>query len=100
MFAIDQAEELFAIGTDELDDVSRAAARSVRSGGSLLLTLRSDFLDSAARLPEIGTLISRGVYLLGPLGPAALREAIERPAERAGLHVEAGLVELLLTRCG
>ena len=100
VLAIDQAEEMFSKGADELDGIGRAAARFVQGGASLMLTLRSDFLDAAARLPELGALISRGVYVLGPLGPAALREAIEKPAQRAGVQLEAGLVELLLRDAG
>ena len=37
-----------------------------------------------------------GLYLLGAMGPAQLRSAIEGPAAQAGLRLEPGLVDLLV----
>ncbi|MCU1438380.1 MAG: hypothetical protein JWP66_1467 [Naasia sp.] len=92
---LDQAEELFADSTG-LEATCRAAAEHLAGGGCLLLTIRSDFLDRASALPQIGPAIARGIVLLGPLTARAVRQAIEEPAVRAGLHFEPGLVDTIL----
>lgn len=94
--AIDQAEELLRAADDEVGAFCAAAAEFVAQGGCIVLTIRSDFLDEAAALPAVGAAIARGVHLLGPLSPEALRAAIVEPARRAGLRLEPGLVELVM----
>lgn len=94
--AVDQAEELLRAEGDEVEAFGTAAAAFLERGGCLVLTIRSDFLDAAAALPAVGGAVARGVYLLGPLSSAAMRDAIVEPARRAGLRLEPGLVELVL----
>ncbi len=67
-----------------------------RTGPTVVLVVRSDFLDDCAGHPDLAPLVAEGVHLVGPMSPDALREAIEQPARRAGLRLEAGLVELIL----
>ena len=62
----------------------------------MIITVRSDHLGSVAVDPGLSRLVEQGLYLMGPLGGAELREAIEQPAAIAGLRLEDGLVELLL----
>jgi DNA-binding SARP family transcriptional activator len=95
VIALDQAEELLRAGGD-IDGFCAAARRFVDTGGTAVLTVRSDFLDAATALPHVGAAIGRGVYALGPLPRDALHEAIEEPARRAGLRLEPGLVEVVL----
>jgi DNA-binding SARP family transcriptional activator/WD40 repeat protein len=95
VLAVDQAEELMVAGGD-VDTFCEVAWRFASAGGTVLLTVRSDFIDEAAALPHIGPAIARGVYVLGPMSRAALREAVEAPPGRAGLRLEPGLVELVL----
>ena len=45
---------------------------------------------------ELTAAVERGLYLVRPLGGAALRTAIVEPARRAGLRIEPGLVDLVL----
>ena len=66
------------------------------AGRTVVIVVRSDFLDECAREPSIGPFFAEGVHLVGPLTPSALRQAIEEPAARAGLRLEPGLVELIL----
>ncbi len=93
---VDQAEAILQLADRERDELCEALTEVLAAGAAVLMTLRSDFLDRAAGLPRIGTLIGRGVYAIGPLGADGLREAIERPAARAGLRLEPGLVELIV----
>ena len=65
-----------------------------------MLALRADRLADLSAYPGFARLIERGLYLLGPLDTGGLRAAIERPARQAGLVVEPGLVDLLVSDIG
>ncbi|GGI47387.1 DNA-binding SARP family transcriptional activator [Agromyces flavus] len=95
---VDQFEELFhtGAGTHDVDDVAHALAEAIEQGASIILVVRSDFLDDCAAQPELRRLFSAGVHLVGPMSPENLRAAIEQPARRAGLRLEPGLSELIL----
>lgn len=88
---IDQFEELFAFGPPPRSIVERA-----RAGGPVVIAVRSDHLGSFALDAEFSRMAERGLHLVSPLSGAALREAIEQPALRAGLHLEPGLVDALV----
>lgn len=93
---VDQFEEVFHAGEADVDAAARAIAEAAVTGMTVVLVVRSDFLDDCAAHPDLAPLVAEGVHLVGPMAPTALREAIERPARRAGLHLESGLVELIL----
>ncbi|GAA5199176.1 BTAD domain-containing putative transcriptional regulator [Microbacterium jejuense] len=97
---VDQVETVFQLAEREQEELCALVAHAVAAGATVLMTLRSDFLDRATGLPHIGGVIGRGVYAIGPLSAEGLREAIEQPAARAGLRLEAGLVELILRDAG
>lgn len=92
---IDQAEAVFQLAAPARDELCAIVADVLADGSSVLMTLRSDFLDRATGLPHVGTAIGRGVLAIGPLTADGLRQAIECPAVRAGLRLEPGLVELI-----
>jgi hypothetical protein len=94
--AVDQAEELMQASTSQAAEFCEIAAEFLGSGGAVILTIRSDFLDRATELPRVGAAIGRGVYVLAPLSAQALRAAIEEPARHARLRLEPGLVELVI----
>ena len=73
-----------------------ALAAHVGAGGALVLSLRADHLGDLAPYPDIARVLEDGLYLLGPMGEADLRNAVEGPARRAGLRLEPGLVDLLV----
>lgn len=100
ILAIDQAEELLDAGGGRLDEFARVARAFLDAGSTIIVTVRSDALDRIRTVPAIGDAIGRGVYLLGPLSEQSMREAIEVPARRAGLSVEPGLVELVVSDAG
>lgn len=96
VLAIDQAEEILRSTPADIAAFCDAARDFADGGGTVILTVRSDFLDDAIALPDVGAAIGRGVYALAPLNADALRAAIEHPAAHANLRVEPGLVELII----
>jgi DNA-binding SARP family transcriptional activator/WD40 repeat protein len=95
---VDQAEEAVNLCADPAERARYFATLAVHvgSGGQLVLALRADHLGDLAPYPEIARVLEDGLYLLGPMGEAGLRSAIESPARRAGLRLEPGLVDLLV----
>lgn len=75
--------------------LTRLAALARIRGLAILVVLRSDFYPELMRSPVWGLLAAHRVELL-PLRGEALRQAIVRPAERFGVHVEVDLVERLV----
>lgn len=75
--------------------LARLAALAKVRGLAILVVLRSDFYPELMRSPAWGLLAAHRVELL-PLRGEALRQAIVRPAERCGVHVEVDLVERLV----
>ncbi|MCM2424958.1 nSTAND1 domain-containing NTPase [Streptomyces sp. RKAG337] len=102
---IDQFEEVFTLCSD---DAERRDYISVLSGLSraaelpvvVVLGMRADFCGHCLDHPELVEVFTHGLFALGTMTAAELRESIVRPAERAGLTVEPGLVELLLSDLG
>ena len=84
------------------DSGSSSRRRHRRCGRHL--TLRSDFVGHCGELilDAAGLRLDRVVYDAGHrisiarMGPAQLREVIEKPAQRVGLRLQAGLVERIL----
>ena len=104
LVVVDQLEEAFTLADAatlaRLDAVLAEAVRAPRGRMYLVTTIRSDFAGRFGALPGLGPLLNAeseaGRYVLEPMSAPALREAIERPAERAGLVWEAGLVDRIL----
>ena len=67
-----------------------------RTGPTVVLVVRSDFLDDCAGHPDLAPLVAEGVHLVGPMSPDGAAGGDRQPARRAGLRLEAGLVELIL----
>ena len=61
--------------------------------------MRADHVASLAADPSFARLAERGMHLVTPLAGDSLRQAIEGPAEQAGLRLEHGLVDLLVRDC-
>jgi WD40 repeat protein len=66
----------------------------------VLIGIRADFYARAAAYQELVPYLQDHQVLVGPMGEAGLRAAIERPAAVAGLVVDAALVEVLLADLG
>ncbi|NJP88856.1 hypothetical protein HCN51_05190 [Nonomuraea sp. FMUSA5-5] len=94
---VDQFEEVFTLCEDAaerrafIDAVCAAAAT-----GPVVLGLRADFYAHAMRHPELLAALQDGQITIGPMNERELRDAIEKPALKAGVELEKGLVELVL----
>jgi eukaryotic-like serine/threonine-protein kinase len=85
---VDQLEELVTVSdpgeaataAEILGELANCGARDIR----LLGTVRADFLGRVATLSRLGDELPRALYLLSPLSPAGLREAIVGPARALG----------------
>ncbi|MFE7561346.1 helix-turn-helix domain-containing protein, partial [Kitasatospora sp. NPDC057500] len=101
---VDRFEETFTLCSDERQ--RRAFIRtlsgfaSARPDTLVVLGLRADFRERCLDHPELVPVIGHGLFALGPMTAAELREAVTRPAAEAGLRLEPGLVELLLRDLG
>ncbi|GAA1477125.1 hypothetical protein GCM10009623_15710 [Nocardioides aestuarii] len=97
VLCIDQCEELFAGSLKHADVGSWLDQVAAFAGcGLVVLTLRSDHVAGLVASPAVATLAERGVHLVAPLVGERLRATVEGPARVAGLHLESGLVDLLL----
>jgi WD40 repeat protein/DNA-binding SARP family transcriptional activator len=101
VLAVDQFEEAF---TACRDDEERAAfmaelvrvARDPHGRGLVVLAIRADYYGRCAAYPELADLLAANHVLVGPMQRDELRRAVERPALRAGLHVEPELTDALV----
>ena len=97
VLVVDQCEEAVTLCDDPAEQVRFFAALAAHAErGMLVVALRADRLGELSGHPGFARLIERGLYLLGGMGEAGLREAIAGPAHQAGLLLEPGLVELLV----
>jgi WD40 repeat protein len=114
---VDQFEEVFTLCQDEEErrafitalcaagrgtgpgggsDPGRESEAAVKPTALIVLGLRADFYPHALRYPELVAELQRRQVLVGPMTEEELRSAITGPARKAGLDIEAGLVEVLL----
>jgi WD40 repeat protein len=99
---VDQFEECF---TSAESSASREkffgnlihAAQSADGQVLTILTLRADFYNECLHNPGLGGIVSDCLFPVQPMTAAELQEAIERPAQVAGLTFEPGLVQLILS---
>lgn len=103
LLAVDQFDELFTKCPDEASRRAfmwalRALAEPADGQPRLLVavTMRADFYAQASNYIELGKVLERNQIVVGPMTEAELDRAIAGPADRAGLTIEPGLVDLLL----
>lgn len=92
LVVVDQFEELFTLCSDPAE---RAAfldllVKAVEPKNRLrvVIAVRADFLGRCAEHRPLAAALTDATFLLGPMGPAELRDAIVKPAAAAGLIVE------------
>ncbi len=88
---VDQMEELVTIADPhQAKLVGEALGALAGKSGELRLlgTVRADFVSRVATVPGIGDEVNRGLYLLRPMGPDKLREAVIGPARLKGVTFE------------
>jgi formylglycine-generating enzyme required for sulfatase activity len=92
---VDQLEELMTVS--EPAQAARFATilgelALPSAGVRVLLAVRGDFLTRTGTLPGLGDAVERALYLLRPLSPDGVREAITGPARNRGVIFESELL--------
>lgn len=102
LIVIDQFEELFTLAS--VEDAAYFAAMLMETSHSdklrIIVTMRDDFFHYANAYQDLSELLQSGSFPLTTPRRDALRQMIERPAERARLELESGLVEQILDDTG
>jgi hypothetical protein len=99
---MDQFEELFTLVAPSHQEsfISLIAVAAKMSRVRMVATLRADFYHRCLEHEKLTELLRTGSYPLAVPGIGALHEMITRPAKRAGLTFENGLVERILNDTG
>jgi WD40 repeat protein/serine/threonine protein kinase len=97
VLVVDQFEELFTQAISEDDrtrflDLIETAVTLPDSRLRVIITLRADFYDRPLMYAKFGRLVQERTEIVLPLSPSELEQAIDGPAERAGVSIERGLV--------
>ncbi|WP_316764825.1 nSTAND1 domain-containing NTPase [Streptomyces herbicida] len=89
---VDQFEELFTLCSDPAERAAfldlLVSAVEPESRLRVVIAVRADFLSRCADHRPLAAALTDATFLLGPMGPAELRDAIVKPAAAAGLIVE------------
>lgn len=97
---VDQLEELLTLSDPAEAAVVEELLSEIAGGVSglrFVATARADFLTRIVGLPHLGESASRALYIVRPLSPARLREAVVGPARAAGISFESdALIETLV----
>ncbi|MGH3815914.1 MAG: AAA family ATPase [Pseudonocardiaceae bacterium] len=106
---VDQFEETFTLCRSEqrrrlFVEALDAASTPDKPGGVapalVVVGVRADFYRRCLNYPELAAALQDRQMVLGPMMAVELREAVTSPAKAVGLHVETGLVELMLRDLG
>jgi WD40 repeat protein/DNA-binding SARP family transcriptional activator len=101
LLVVDQFEEVFTACQDQgergafLAALVQAAEVSDRQL-TIVVAVRADYYGHCAADPGLAGLLAANHVLVGPMDAMELRRAIELPARRAGLHLEAGLADAMI----
>jgi WD40 repeat protein/DNA-binding SARP family transcriptional activator/class 3 adenylate cyclase len=99
MVFVDQFEETFTAGADseeQEDFIGRLLALVDVPNTCVVLAIRADHLGRCATFPELADRLTGNDVLVGPMRDSELRRTVELPAQRAGLEIEHGLVEVIV----
>jgi WD40 repeat protein len=109
VLVVDQFEQVFTLpedgsGRQRRDFVAALNAAATQPCGPagepaalVIVAVRSDFLATCATHPELTETLQDGLFLVGPMSESDLRRTITGPAQKAGLQLEPGLVESILS---
>ena len=82
------------------DDPPRTLLSPAQAPAMVVIGVRADFYARCATYAELAPFLQDNHVLVGPLDQAGLRAAVEGPAASAGLVIDDGLVEVLLSDLG
>ncbi len=99
---IDQFEELFTLSSAADAQAFAMLLDAIAKSGRVrvVVTMRADFYHRAVEFPQFAELLRAGSFPLTIPKRDALRQMIERPAERAGLTFDHALVDRMLDDTG
>ncbi|RMI31793.1 hypothetical protein EBN03_16530 [Nocardia stercoris] len=106
LLVIDQFEELFTACTDnrardEFLTLLDGYASHTEDPITVVVAMRADFYAHCLDHPVLRSALEQRSFLLGPMRMDELAQAISGPAKAAGLELEPGLEELVVTElCG
>ncbi|WP_409463242.1 hypothetical protein [Amycolatopsis sp. GA6-003] len=101
LVVVDQFEEVFTTcrDPDERDRFIAALLHAATATGSrarVVIGVRTDFYTHCAQHPGLVEALADAQMLIGPMNAQQMREALVRPAERAGMTVEAALLTAVI----
>ncbi|MFF0494310.1 NACHT and WD repeat domain-containing protein [Nocardia sp. NPDC004068] len=96
---VDQGERLFVDGVGETErrGFVERLAELVSHGWVVVFAVRADFFDACLEIPALAEGFDTRGFVLTPMRRDELVRVVTEPAQRAGLSLEPGLVELILT---
>ncbi|WP_433468920.1 NACHT and WD repeat domain-containing protein [Spirillospora sp. CA-128828] len=111
---IDQFEELFRIdsgdgGREQTAAEQAAFVTALHTAATepagprnvpaalVVIAVRGDFIDRCSEHPRLAAAIQAGPFVVGPMSATELRHAINGPADAAGLSIEPGLADTILS---
>ena len=105
VLVIDQLEEVWTACDDEGERVGflDALAGLVADAASpvvLVLVVRADYLDRLADQPALAAAVGDNTVLVGTPTADDVRRAVSNPATRAGLVLDEGLLDAIVTDAG
>ncbi|MBE1487138.1 nSTAND1 domain-containing NTPase [Plantactinospora soyae] len=100
---VDQFEEIFTLCRDPSERAGFVTALLTATAAPdsrlrVVLGVRADFYGRCVELPELVTALTDAQVLVGPMTAAQVRDAVVRPAERAGAMVEGVLVSTIVAQ--
>ncbi|MGH9232675.1 MAG: hypothetical protein ACRD0R_04965 [Acidimicrobiales bacterium] len=96
---VDQFEETFSAGADRSEQeefITHLLDLLDQPDTAVVLAIRADHLGRCATFPELADRLTGNDILVGPMRDSELRRNVELPAQRAGLEIEPGLVEVIV----
>lgn len=104
VLVIDQLEEAWTLCPDEgertayLDTLATLATAA--DGPTLVVAMRADLVGQLAEHPDLARVLGDATVLVGQPTPEEIRRAVELPAQRAGLRLDVGLADALVSDAG
>ena len=100
ILVVDQLEELLTQSAAAARaEFAKVIGPALTGPLQVITTLRPEFLAPLLASPELAEL-PKHIHTLEPMSPAALRSVIEKPADVAGIELDEGLADRLVTDTG